>query len=52
LKEKPPSIGSVSLDEQLLRKLFQKMDCRMLLEIARMSSQKKLTAYSFSINWL
>mmetsp|Transcript_72790 Transcript_72790/g.115630 ORF Transcript_72790/g.115630 Transcript_72790/m.115630 type:complete len:242 (+) Transcript_72790:65-790(+) len=26
LKEKPPPIGSVSLDEQLLRKLFQKMD--------------------------
>lgn len=26
LQEKPPPIGSVHLDEQLLRKLFQKMD--------------------------
>ncbi|CAK9055915.1 ATP synthase subunit b [Durusdinium trenchii] len=26
LKEKPPPMGSVHFDEQLLRKLFQKMD--------------------------
>ena len=26
MREKPPPIGSVQLDEQLLRKIFQKMD--------------------------
>ncbi len=42
LKEKPPPIGSVHLDEQLLRKLFQKMDrmpCRNLLNSGRISQQ-------------